>query len=69
MDIFQVLRVAELLKQEKKSQRWLARESGINLSTINMICRGTKTNLNKIQEEKIAATLGVNPEELYYQGG
>ncbi|WP_371378775.1 helix-turn-helix domain-containing protein [Sporomusa aerivorans] len=56
------------MKQTGKSQRWLARDTGIALPTINALVRGTKTMLTIEQEEKLAKSLGVNPKELYYQG-
>ncbi|WP_169717641.1 helix-turn-helix transcriptional regulator [Sporomusa silvacetica] len=64
-----MLRIRELLKQEGKSQRWLARETGIALPTINAMVNGQREYLTAPEEEKIAKVFGVNTEELYYQGG
>ncbi|HML33799.1 helix-turn-helix domain-containing protein [Sporomusa sphaeroides] len=63
-----MLKIKELLARHGKSQRWLARETGINVSTINSMVNGQRTYLNVKEEEKIAEALGVNPKELYYQG-
>ena len=56
------------LKKEKKSLRWLARESGVSNSYLSQVTRG----LFKPSPDvliKLAPHLGVKPEEMFEEAG
>ncbi len=60
--------ILRVLKEKKKSLRWLARESGVSNSYLSQLTRG----LFKATPDtliKIAPALGVSVEELFVQAG
>ncbi|NQT83703.1 helix-turn-helix transcriptional regulator [bacterium] len=60
--------ILRTLKQEKKSLRWLARESGVSNSYLSQLTRG----LFKPSPEvliKLAPPLGVEPRKMFEEAG
>ncbi len=60
--------ILRVLKEKKKSLRWLARESGVSNSYLSQLTRG----LFKATPDtliKIAPALGVSVEELFVEAG
>lgn len=60
--------ILRVLKEKKKSLRWLARESGVSNSYLSQLTRG----LFKATPEiliKIAPALGVTVEEIFVEAG
>lgn len=60
--------ILRVLKQEKKSLRWLARESGVSNSYLSQVTRG----LFKATPEvliKLAPQLGVTPRKMFEEAG
>lgn len=69
VSVWELLRIKELIKEKRISQRALARETGINVSSINAMVNGQRNTLTADQEDKLSRALGVRPEELYHRGG
>ncbi len=60
--------IIRVLKEEKKSLRWLARESGVSNSYLSQVTRG----LFKPSPEvliKVAPCLGVEPRKMFEEAG
>jgi transcriptional regulator with XRE-family HTH domain len=60
--------ILRVLKEKKKSLRWLARESGVSNSYLSQLTRG----LFKATPEvliKLAPHLGVSVEEIFVEAG
>lgn len=55
-------RIADVLKQKHKSQRWLAEQLGISSNALNNLCTQKSQSLQKLFE--IADILGVDVCEL-----
>lgn len=64
-----MLRVAELLKAKRLSQRGLHRLTGISLAIINAMVNGQRTYLTEPEEDILADVFEVSRKELYKQGG
>jgi plasmid maintenance system antidote protein VapI len=59
-------RIKLKLKEEERSQRWLARKVGVSHSLMNMMLHGKRTMTSRVKID-IANTLGEEPESLYVQ--
>lgn len=55
-------RIADVLRQKQKSQRWLAEQLGISTNALNNLCTQRSQSLQKLFE--IAEILGVDVCEL-----
>ena len=56
--------IKEYLKYINKSQRWLARETGISLNTISSICLGKTTAIEFDTLTKICKALNCTPNDI-----
>ena len=59
------LKLRELLFLNRRSQIWLATESGVTRNTVNAICNGKSCSTKTAR--KIADALGVKLEEITQQ--
>jgi len=60
--------ILRVLKQKKKSLRWLARESGVSDSYLSQVTRGLFTPSPEVLI-RLAPHLGVDPEKLFEEAG
>jgi transcriptional regulator with XRE-family HTH domain len=60
--------ILRVLKEKKKSLRWLARESGVSNSYLSQLTRGLFKATPDILI-KIAPALGVTVEEIFVEAG
>ena len=60
--------ILRVLKQKKKSLRWLARESGVSDSYLSQVSRGLFTPSPEVLI-KLSPHLGVEPEKLFEEAG
>jgi transcriptional regulator with XRE-family HTH domain len=60
--------ILRVLKKDKKSLRWLARESGVSNSYLSQVTRGMFSPSPDVLI-KLAPHLGVEPEKLFEEAG
>lgn len=60
--------ILRLLKEQKKSLRWLARESGVSNSYLSQLTRGMFKATPEVLI-KVAPPLGLTVEEIFVEAG